>query len=256
VTAHGTLPAIRAWVVPSLLTLVGLAVLIGLGTWQIERKAWKEGLIAALTERLARPPVPLPPPTAWDSLDPAQDEFRRVAFTAVFQHERETQVYTAGSALRTDVTGPGYWVFTPARLPDGRLVMVDRGFVPEDRRDPRSRPQGQVTGPVQIVGALRWPEEAGWFTPAPDPARNLWFRRDPAGMAEAKGFGPIAPFYVAQETPVPPGGLPKPGPLTANLRNPHLQYAFTWYGLAAVLVVVFMSFVIGRRRAARLSPNA
>jgi surfeit locus 1 family protein len=250
VTATGIGVALRTWMVPSLVTLVGVAVLVWLGTWQIERKAWKESLIAALTERLARPPAPLPPPSEWDNLDAAQDEFRRVAFTGVFQHDRETHVYTAGSALRTDVTGPGYWVFTPARLLDGRLVMVDRGFVPEDRRDPRSRRQGQMPGEVRIVGTLRWPEEPGWFTPEPDPARNLWFRRDPAGMARAKNLGSIAPFYVVQETPMPPGGLPKPGPLTVNLRNPHLQYALTWYGLAVVLIVVFLSFVISRRRAA------
>ena len=242
--------ALRTWAVPGALTLAGIAILVGLGTWQIERKAWKEGLIATLSERLARPPAPLPPPAEWDRLTPAQDEFRRVVFTAVFQHEHETHVYTAGSALRTDVSGPGYWIFTPARLSDGRLVMVDRGFVPEDRRDPRARPQGQVVGEVRIVGALRWPEDEGWFTPAPDPGRNLWFRRDPAGVAQAKKLGPIAPFYVAQEAPAPPGGLPKPGPLTVNLRNPHLQYALTWYGLAVVLIVVFLSFVTSRRRAA------
>ena len=153
-------------------------------------------------------------------------------------------------ALRSDVSGVGYWVFTPARLADGSLVMVDRGFVPQDRRDPKTRPQGQVPGAVAIVGALRWPEEAGWFTPDPDTAGNLWFRRDPAGMAQTKKLGPVAPFYVEQEGPIPPGGLPKPGPLTVNLTNHHLQYALTWYGLAVVLIVVFMSLVISRRRAA------
>lgn len=246
----GTHSALRTWALPGALVLVGVAVLIGLGTWQIERKSWKEGLIAAMTERLARPPVPLPPPAEWDRLTADKDEFRRVVFAAAFLHDRETYVYSAGSALRADVSGPGYWVFTPARLRDGRLLIVDRGFVAEGRQDPKTRPQGQVSDEVRIVGALRWPEEPGWFAPEPDPAKNLWFRRDPAGMAQAKGLGPIAPFYVAQEAPIPPGGLPKPGPLTVNLRNPHLQYALTWYGLAVVLIVVFMSWVISRHRAA------
>ena len=249
-TGSGKRFSIRAAAVPGAMALIGVAVLIGLGTWQIERKAWKESLIAALTERLAQPPVALPPPAAWDRLAPGQDEFRRVAFTAVFLHDREIRLYSAGAALRPDVTGAGYWVFTPARLADGRLVMVDRGFVPEGRQDPTSRLDGQVSGDIRIVGVLRWPEQPGWFTPEPDPARNLWFRRDPAGMAQAKNFAPIAPFYVTQEAPVPPGGLPKPGPLTVNLRNAHLQYALTWYGLAAVLIVVFMSWVVSRRRAA------
>jgi surfeit locus 1 family protein len=237
-------------VLPGIIALLSLVVLIGLGTWQLQRKAWKEGLIATLTERLARPPASLPPSTACNGLAPEKDEFRRVEFTAELQHDRETLVYTVGSALRTDVTGPGYWVFTPARLPDGSLVVVDRGFVPEQRRNPKSRPEGQISGQIRIVGALRWPEEPGWFTPEPDPAQNLWFRRDPTGMAKVKGFGPVAPFYVDQEAPTPPGGWPKPGPLTVNLRNQHLQYALTWYGLAAVLIIVFMSFVISRRRAA------
>lgn len=248
-TGKDTRASVSAWAVPGVLALIGVAVLIGLGTWQIERKAWKEALIAALSERLGQPPVPLAPPEAWEALTPTRDEFRRVAFTATFLHDREAHVYSAGSALRADVAGPGYFVFTPARLVDGRLVMVDRGFVPEGRRDPKTRPDGQVPGAVRIVGALRWPEKPGWFAPDPDPGRSLWFRRDPAGMAKAKKMGPIARFYVAQEGPIPPGGLPKPGPLTVNLRNPHLQYALTWYGLAVVLIVVFLSWVISRRRA-------
>lgn len=242
---------LRTLLVPSVLTLIGVAILIGLGTWQIERKAWKEGLIAALTERLARPPVLLPPPATWSSLQPAQDEFRHVAFKATLLNDKESLLYGgAGSALRPDVSGMGYWVFTPARLPNGHLVMIDRGFVPEASRDPKTRAQGQVSGEISVVGYLRWPEEPGWFMPEPSPGKNLWFRRDPVGMARAKELGPIAPFYVAQEGPIPPGGLPKPGPLTVNLRNAHLQYALTWYGLAAVLIVVFMSWVVSRRRAA------
>jgi surfeit locus 1 family protein len=250
VNGRGAQSAIRTWAVPGLVALIGVAVLVGLGTWQIERKAWKEALIATLTERLALPPAPLPPPSGWSAMTPARDEFRRVTFVATFLHDREAHVYAAGSALRSDVSGVGYWVFTPARLADGSLVMVDRGFVPQDRRDPKSRPQGEVAGAVTIVGALRWPEEAGWFTPDPETAGNLWFRRDPAGMARAKKLAAVAPFYVAQEGPIPPGGLPKPGPLTVNLTNHHLQYALTWYGLAVVLIVVFMSVVISRRRAA------
>jgi len=240
----------RSWAVPGVFVVIGLIVLVGLGTWQLERKAWKEGLIAALTGRLALAPVPLPPRAEWGALTSESDEFRRVTLRATFMNDQEALVYTAGSALRPDVAGPGYWVFTPARLPDGGVVMVDRGFVPEVRKNRESRPQGQVSGEFRLVGFLRWPEEPGAFTPDPDPARNLWFGRDPAAMAKAKNLGPIAPFYVDLEAPIPPGGLPKPGPLTVNLRNAHLQYALTWYGLAAVLIVVFMSWVVSRRRPA------
>jgi surfeit locus 1 family protein len=167
---------------------------------------------------------------------------------AEFLHGEETLVYTAGSGLRPDVSGVGYWVFTPARLGDGAILMVDRGFVPEARRDPATRRDGQIRGPTEVVGALRWPETPGLFTPSPDRSANLWFARDPAAMAAAKGLGPVAPFYIEQEGPVPPGGLPRPGKIQPNLPDNHLGYAITWYGLAVVLAAVFGSLVISHRR--------
>jgi surfeit locus 1 family protein len=139
-------------------------------------------------------------------------------------------------------------VFTPARLTDGGLVMVNRGFVPENRKDAKSRADGQVSGPVEIVGALRWPDTRHWFTPADDAAHNLWFNRDPRAIAAAKGLGAVAPFFVEMEAPVPPGGLPRPGQIVVNLPDNHLQYAITWYGLAAALAGVFVAFAFGSRR--------
>lgn len=237
----------RGLVVPAALVLVGVAVLVSLGTWQLERKAWKEALIATIDRRLAAQPAPLPGPAQWSTLDPGADEFRRVVFAAEFLHGQEALVYTSGSGLRSDVSGVGYWVFTPARLKDGATVMVDRGFIPEGRRDPATRAQGQGSGPTEVIGVLRWPEAAGLFTPSADPAANLWFARDPAAMAAAKGIGTVAPFYVEQESPVPPGGLPRPGKLHPNLPNNHLGYAITWYGLAVVLVAVFGARLMSRR---------
>jgi surfeit locus 1 family protein len=215
------------------------AVLVALGTWQLQRKAWKEELIATLTERLAAPPGALPAPGVWPTLKRDDAEYRRVAFTATFDEGKEALVYAAASAFRPDVAGPGYWVFTPARLADGSLVMVNRGFVPQERADPATRPGGSLTGPVAITGTLRWPDARSWFSPDDDPAHNLWFLRDPAAIAAAKGLNDVAPFYVEQETPVPPGGLPKPGKLEVRLRNEHLQYVVTWYGLALALAVLF-----------------
>jgi surfeit locus 1 family protein len=241
----------RGLLVPTLATLAAFILLLALGTWQLERRAWKEAVIAALSERLALPPEPLPPETGWSALAQGEAEFRRVTFTATLLNDREALVYTNGSAFRPDVAGHGYWVMTPARLADGGLVIVDRGFVPDARKDPATRSAGAVAGPVAITGALRWPDLRGWFTPADDPARNLWFVRDPGAMAAAKGIGPVAPFYVEQEQPVPPGGLPQPGRLAVGLPNNHLQYAITWYGLAVVLVGVFAAFAYGQRNAAR-----
>lgn len=232
----------RSWLGLLAPAVLAFAVLVALGTWQIERKSWKDGLIAALTERLAAPPSALPAPETWPNLDQAGDEYRRVKFSATFDHGKESLVYGAASAFRPDVSGVGFWVFTPARLADGSFVIVNRGFVPQGRQDPTSRTAGETAGPVEIVGAMRWPEPRSWFSPHDDPLHNLWFVRDPKTIADAKGLRPVAPFYVEQESPAPPGGLPQPGKLVVRLRNAHLGYAVTWYGLALVLVVVFAAW--------------
>jgi surfeit locus 1 family protein len=229
-----------------LIALAVFIVLVALGTWQLQRKAWKEALIDTLTSRLAAAPIDLPPREQWTQLNAGNDEFRRVRLRGEFEHDREALVYASGSALRSDVTGPGYWVFSPARLAEGSAVMVNRGFVPEGRQDPRTRADGQNAGPVEIVGVLRWPELRPWFIPGDDPSHNLWFTRDHRAIAAAKGLD-VGSFYIDQEAPAPPGGLPRPGPMKANLRNDHLQYAFTWYGLAAVLVILFALWAERRR---------
>jgi surfeit locus 1 family protein len=240
--------------IPSLLTLAAFSAFIALGTWQLHRKAWKEALIDTLEHRFAAAPAPLPLPAQWSSLDPDTDEFRRVTFTPAFEPGEEALVYTSGSAFRPDVSGPGYWVFAPARLPNGGVVIVDRGFVPEGRQDPKTRPSGESSGP--LVGVMRWPETPGWFTPNAEPTRNLWFARDHLAIATAEGWGgrdhggEVAPFYIEQESPQPPGGLPRPGPLTVKLPNDHLQYAITWFGLAAVLVIAFSFWLRSRAREA------
>lgn len=234
----------RGLLVPAVLAF---AVLIGLGCWQVQRKAWKQALIATLTERLAAAPEALPPVGAWTSLSRDRDEYRRVEFTAEFDNAKEALVFAAATGFRPDVSQPGDWVFTPARLADGGIVMVNRGFVPDKRREPASRLEGQSAGPLAITGAMRWPDDRHWFTPNDDPAHNLWFSRDPAAIAAAKGMGVVAPFYVEQEAPTPPGGLPQPGRLVVSLPDNHLQYALTWFGLAAVLAFVFVSWAFTSR---------
>ena len=235
-------------VVPGLITLVGLAVLVSLGLWQVERLHWKEGVIATLSERLTQPPSALPPAGEWVGLKAADAEFRRVRFAAEFLNDREALIHTAGSPLRPDVSGSGYWVMTPARLADGSVVMVNRGFVPEGRQNAATRREGEVTGVTDLVGVLRWPETRGMFTPADEPGRSLWFIRDHAAIAAAKGVGPVGPFYVDLEAPQPPGRLPRAGALQVSLPNNHLQYAVTWFGLALTLLAVFLVWAIRRPR--------
>src|SRR5262249_3760418 len=154
---------------------------------------------------------------------------------AEFLDGEEALVYTAGSPLRSDVKGPGYWVFAPARLAGGSIVLVNRGFVPADRKDPASRVEGAQRGIVDVVGVMRWPDTRGPFTREDDKKNNVWFWRDPIPSARLKKWGPGGPFYVDQEGRVPAGGWPKPGRLEAHLSDNHLQYAITWFGLALAL---------------------
>jgi surfeit locus 1 family protein len=237
----------RGVLVPSLAAAAAFAVLLSLGLWQLDRKAWKEGLIATIEERLSAPPIALPAPSTWPRLTATEDEFLRVAMTAEFLNDQEALVYTSGSSLREGTGGPGYWVFTPARLAGGALVMVNRGFVPNGKQDPATRPDGEVAGPLNMVGVLRWPEPPGLFTPAGDPTHNIWFSRDSAAIAAAKGVS-VAPFYLELESPDPPGGLPRTGRLHPTLPNNHFGYALTWLGLACVLVGVYGTWLFGSWR--------
>ena len=230
---------------PTIFAIVGLAILIGLGIWQLDRKAWKENLIAVMTTRLARAPEDLPPREDWARLTPERGEFHRVGFPAQFLPGQEALVYSAGSAFRPDVKGPGYWVFAPARLAGGSSVIVNRGFVPLDRKDAA---KAAPAGSVDIVGIVRWPETRGLFTPADDLKDNVWYLRDIAAMAAAKHWANVAPFYIDQESPVPPGGLPKPAKLVVNLPDNHLQYAITWFGLALALAGVYLVWLMRRLR--------
>ncbi len=239
----------RGWLEPTVFAIAGLVILVGLGVWQLERKAWKENLIQTLNRRLAMPPITgLPLPGEWNALDPSQKEYTRVLVPVEFLHEQEALVYTPGSAFRPDIKVIGYWVMTPARLPGGSVVVVNRGFVPLDKKNPATRSTGQVSGPVDITAVMRWPEDRGTFTPRDEPQNNVWFTRDPRLIGAAKNWGPVAPFFLEMESPTPPGGFPSPGQLEVHLRDNHLGYALTWFGLALTLAGVYVTFMVARFR--------
>lgn len=229
-----------------------VAVLVSLGLWQLQRRTEKHALIAALTERLATAPAPLPPPEQWSDLQPAHDEFRRVTFVATFEDRPEAHVYSSGSALRADLTGVGAFSFAPARLASGQSVVIDRGFVPDGERDRATPPSTEA--PAMLTGYLRFPETAGMLTPQAEIAKRLWFVRDHRAMAAAYDWGPVAPFYIDLETPMPASGVPKPGPLKVHLKDDHMQYAITWFGLAAMVICAFGFWLAGERRA-RMRPH-
>ncbi len=237
----------------ALFTLVMVAIFIGLGVWQLQRRVEKHALIAALTERVAAAPAPLPDAAQWPRLDPARDEFRRVTFTATYIRAPDAMVYSAGSAVREDISGPGTWAFLPARLSSGETVVINTGFVENTMqgREVEDRAVAKlVTGqPVTLSGYLRFPEHAGLLTPADNREKRLWFVRDHEAMSSRLGWGNVAPFYIDLETPVPANGVPKPGPLTVHLRDEHMQYAITWFSLAVLVLIAFAVWARGRRRA-------
>jgi surfeit locus 1 family protein len=211
---------------------------VALGSWQIQRLHWKEGLIAQRQSAIKGPPIPLPATLA--AARPL--EFHHVKLEGRFENRGELYLH----AIANDGTA-GFHVITPFALADGRTLFVDRGFVPEDRRDPATRAAGQLGGPVTVTGLLRLPAaRSSWFIPANEPVRNLWFSVDLTAMAAADHIADPLPFYVdADATPIP-GGLPVGGQTYAKLPNDHLQYALTWYGLACVCAIYYVLFIRAR----------
>lgn len=204
----------------------GLAVLIGLGVWQVQRLAWKEGVLAGIAARMTDPLPALPA-----APEEERDEYRLVTVTGEIG-EGGLRVLTSE---RPD--GPGFRIVAPMTLSDGRRVLLDRGFVPEAAKD-APRPGG----PATVTGNILWPDDRNGWTPDPDRAGNLWFARDTAQMAQALGTEPV--MIVAR---TPTGDGIRPVPVTVDIPNDHLQYALTWFGLAAVWAGMTLVFVLRRR---------
>jgi cytochrome oxidase assembly protein ShyY1 len=247
-------PAVAGFAV---FTALMVLVFTGLGIWQLQRRAEKHALIAMLNERLAAAPAPLPPRSQWRALTPGRDEFRRIAFSATYAPLPDAMVYSAGSAVRDDISGPGTWAFLPAQLADGNTIVVNTGFVQntmQDRAQQDRAVRRLITGdPVQLTGYIRFPESAGALTPSESVAKRLWFTRDHLAMSRVLGWveggKAVAPFYVDLETPAPESGIPKPGPLSVRLKDDHLQYAITWFTLAFAVVIAFGVWWRTQRRA-------
>jgi len=233
----------RAWPVLAASALA-FVILIGLGTWQVQRLHWKEGLLATIRERMAMPPVELVPAL---KADPglAKQEYRPVRVEGAFEHRFERHF------LATYDGEPGFYVYTPLKLDDGDWLFVNRGFVPDGRQDPATRPQGQVSGRVAVTGLLRveLTGKPSSFVPDNETDKNIFFWKDLHAMTASSGLpadAHVLPLFVDADKTPNPGGLPVGGVTIVDLPNNHLQYAITWYGLAAALVGVV--FVWLRRR--------
>lgn len=224
---------------PTVASTLIFAVLIALGTWQIDRLHWKEGLIDTLNARLHLPPEPLPAELS----DGEALRYRMVTVSGTFRHDRE--IHLVANSKSGDA---GYLIITPLLRPDGAAVLVSRGWVPPAYVDPARRPDGQIADPVTVTGMARpgWPQ--GYFVPDNDTATNHWFWGDLDAMAAYAGLDHYLPVFVEADDTANPGGLPVGGQSVVNLRNDHLQYAITWYLLAVGIAGVWFLYHFQRSR--------
>ena len=245
---------VRALIAPAVATVVGVALLIGLGDWQLRRLAWKEALIAAIEARAHAAPVDAPPESEWPRLDPADYEYKRVRLSGVFYGSRQVLVFRALSEPRGRYGGPGYLVMTPLELADGATVLVNRGFVPEAQK--AAAGEGLGGGEATVVGLMRASETRNWFTPSDDPGSGQWFTRDVIAIARAEGLTRTAPFSIDADAGPDPAALPEGGETILAFPNNHFSYALTWFGMAAALVGVFVAYAASRLREGEKADDA
>jgi surfeit locus 1 family protein len=214
---------------------VAFVILIALGTWQVERLHWKEGLIAGIEAR--RTAAPISAEQALQDVAGGVDvDYRAIAVSGRFDHAKERYF------LATNDGEPGFYVYTPLTLADGKIIFVNRGFVPEELKDPARRKPGEIDGDVTVTGLARAKLAAkpSFMVPENEPAKNLFFWKDMDAMASSAGIDKtrVLPFFVDAGAAPNPGGYPIGNVTQIDLPNNHLSYAVTWYGLAAAQVVI------------------
>lgn len=217
----------------ALLTAAALAFggFVALGVWQLERRDWKHALIERVEQRAHAAPVAPPGPDEWPQVSVARDEYRRVRIAGTWLHDAEALVQAS-----TEL-GAGWWVLTPLRQADGTTVLVNRGFVPPQRRDRSTRASGNPPGEVSVIGLLRISEPGGGFLRRNEPAAERWYSRDVAAIAAARRLERVAPYFVdAERGPTADADAAVAGLTVLAFRDNHLVYALTWFALAAMVV--------------------
>ena len=239
----------RSRAIALLCGLVGLAILIGLGTWQLQRLHWKNVLLATISERIVSPPRPIGEIEQIVLTNTLPDvDYYPVTVTGTFHHDSERHFFATWKG-RT-----GFYVYTPLELADGRFVFINRGFVPYELKDAAKRPEGQTAGTVTITGLSRnmLAAKPSSLVPDNDPAKNIFYWKDIRSMTQSTGLPADArmlPLFIDADDAPNPGGVPIGGVTMIDLPNSHLQYAVTWYGLAAALAGVLVAWLWPRRRA-------
>ncbi len=214
----------RRFLVPTVSAALMLAVLVGLGVWQLRRLAWKEDILAAIAAAEAAPPVSLPA---------APTPFEKVSV-----HGRYLPVIALyGAEVRTTARGPtmGGQLLQVLVPETGPPILVARGWIP----DGALAAFAEAAPSVSVTGFIRLPAHPGWFAPHDDPGRLRFYTLDPARIGAALGLKSVAPFTLMAMGPPPPGGVPAPAESLPRPPNNHLSYALTWFGLAIVLTMIY-----------------
>ena len=213
--------------------LIGLSIaaallftgLVSLGVWQLHRLQWKRALIHQVNARVHAPARPAPPSAH------ADDAYLRIVARGRFLHDRATLVQAS------TVRGAGFWVLTPLRTDQGFTLIVNRGFVPPERRSGYSAP----TGTVRVTGRLRLSEPGGGFLRANDPEGRRWYSRDVDAITRARHLpAPAANYFMDQERASPDGMFPVAGLTVVSFPNNHLPYAITWFTLATMVAGAYI----------------
>ncbi len=239
--------------VQTAVALCSVAVLISLGIWQLQRKSWKDHLLAQIHVQAGRVPAAYSSWLARNETrlrnfrdDPAASGlFAPVVVDGRFRHAEELYVFT------TRHSSAGYLVFTPFDTSDGRSIFVNRGFVPEHLRSPATRLSGLTKGNVEVRGLIRAAKKPGWFTPEPDTGKGIWYIADLKAFAERLKSVVETSHYVEADSTPNPGGWPKGRDVeefASEIPNWHLGYALTWFALAAALGVLFPVYLRGQLR--------
>lgn len=209
----------------AVVALLLFALFVALGSWQVQRLGWKLALIDRVEQRVHAPATAAPGPERWSHVNAADDEYRHVQVTGNWLDEAETLVQ-ASTTL-----GAGFWVLTPLRQADGSVVLINRGFVPPERRERAVHGAGGTT-PATVTGLLRITEPGGGFLRSNDPSANRWYSRDVQAIAAARGLPQAAPYFVDADAGPRSDSSPVGGLTVISFHNNHLVYAITWYTLA------------------------
>ena len=209
---------------PGVMTAAMLAVLLGLGTWQVQRLHWKLGILAQIARAEAAPAIPLP-------VQP--EPFTKVRLTGQLRDDLSASY---GAEVRDTRAGPelGTHLIVPLQRADGDIILVDRGWVPGKRPRPTA-----LAGEVTVEGYIHPSDTPGPFSATDNPATRQFYTLDTAAIAAALGLRHVAPFILVAMGSPPPSGYPVPARHLPQPPNNHLSYAITWYGLAVALVVIF-----------------